>query len=67
MKIPKDVAEALKVWGANDSTIIRMRCVADVYNENDDKHRCRRKAKENSRHCWQHDPRGSRGFLRRKA
>lgn len=68
MKVPKDVAEALKQLEADGSPPIRRRCIADVYNnENEVKHRCRRMAKADSRHCWQHEPRGCRGVLRRRS
>ena len=69
MKLPKDVAEALKQWEANGSPpIIRYRCAADVYNNEDEiKHRCQRMAKLGSKHCWQHKQRSSRGVLRRGA
>jgi hypothetical protein len=69
MKVPKDVADALKQWKADGSPpIIRRRCVADVYNNEDEiKHRCQRMAKEDSRHCWQHEPRGYRGLQRKRA
>jgi hypothetical protein len=46
---------------------IRRRCIADVYNNEDEiKHRCQRMAKEDSRHCWQHEPRSFRGVVRRR-
>lgn len=66
MKILKDVAEALKQREADGSPPIRRRCIADVYNNEDEiKHRCQRMAKEDSRHCWQHE-RGFRGVVRRR-
>ena len=68
MKIPKDVAAAQKQWEASlrSPPIARRRCIADVYNNEDEiRHRCQRMAKEDSKHCWQHEPRGQRGFSRR--
>jgi len=66
MKV-QDVAEALKGEADGSPPIIRSRCIADVYNNEDEiKHRCQRTAKENSKHCWQHG-RGFRGCVRRGA